>query len=202
MSQAKPFSQACENNQPFILEILAPLFTAGQRVLEVGSGTGQHAVHFAANLPELHWQCSDRRENLKGIQAWIDDAKLPNLAPPVALDARDVDWPQPPFDGIYSANTLHIMSWHEVELFFSHLRKSLKDDGLLCIYGPFNYQGKYTAASNASFDQWLKQRNPQSGIRDFEAINALAEKIGLHLHADHAMPANNRLLIWRSQGSE
>jgi len=198
MIQAKPFSQACENNQHYIFEKLAPLLAARKRVLEIGSGTGQHAVYFAANMPHIHWQCSDRRENLTGIQAWIDESALANLAPPVALDVREIDWPQPKFDAIYSANTLHIMSWHEVELFFSHLRKSLKDDGLLCIYGPFNYNGDYTSASNAGFDSWLKQRDGQSGIRDFEAVNALAEKMGLRLLADHAMPANNHLLIWQS----
>jgi cyclopropane fatty-acyl-phospholipid synthase-like methyltransferase len=201
MNEAKPFSQACENNQSFILDILSPLLSPDQRVLEVGSGTGQHAVYFAANMPAVQWQCSDRRENLDGINAWLNDAELDNLAPPLALDARDVDWPQPAFDAIYSANTLHIMSWHEVELLFTHLRKSLKETGLLCIYGPFKYHGEYTSPSNAGFDQWLKQRNPQSGIRDFEAVNTLAEKIGLALQADHAMPANNRLLVWQSQAA-
>jgi cyclopropane fatty-acyl-phospholipid synthase-like methyltransferase len=199
MNQAKPFSQACENNQPFILEKLAPLLSSGQRVLEVGSGTGQHAVYFSTNMPTVQWQCSDRRENLDGINAWLDEAKLDNLASPLVLDVRDVEWPQPAFDCIYSANTLHIMSWHEVELLFTHLRSSLKENGLLCVYGPFNYHGEYTSPSNASFDQWLKQRNPQSGIRDFEAVNSLAEKIGLVLQADHPMPANNRLLVWQSQ---
>jgi cyclopropane fatty-acyl-phospholipid synthase-like methyltransferase len=198
MSSNKPFSQACENNKHPILNKLAPLLQKQQQVLEIGSGTGQHAVYFASELSNIHWQCSDRQENLDGIGAWIADAKLDNLAPPICLDVHDLNWPTQHFDMIYSANTLHIMSWHEVTLFFRQLKNCLAKEGLLCVYGPFNYVGKFSSPSNAQFDQWLKQRDHQSGIRDFEAIDQLAQKIGLTLQADHKMPANNQLLIWQA----
>lgn len=192
----RPFSQACENNKAPILAVLERHFANITSVLEVGSGTGQHAVYFAEHMPHLCWQTSDRRENLEGIASWLQWAELENMPQPLALDVRD-DWPLDSVEGIFSANTLHIMSWPEVEIFFSQLQRVLKPEGLLCIYGPFNYGGAYTSDSNAQFDQWLKSRDPLSAIRDFEAVNELAKAAGLDLLEDNAMPANNRCLVWQ-----
>ena len=194
MSNAKPFSQACENNKQPILNHLKTVLQECQHVLEIGSGTGQHAVYFAANMPQLIWQCSDRAENILGIQRWLADTALPA---PLTLDVGDGNWPAQLYDAIFSANTLHIMSWSEVELFFQKVDAQLKSNALLCIYGPFKYSGEFTSPSNADFDLWLKRNNPLSGIRDFEAIRELAMHAGFQLVADHNMPANNQLLIWQ-----
>lgn len=194
MSNAKPFSQACENNKQPILNHLKTVLQECQHVLEIGSGTGQHAVYFAANMPQLIWQCSDRAENILGIQSWLADTALPA---PLTLDVGDGNWPAQLYDAIFSANTLHIMSWPEVELFFQKVDAQLKSNALLCIYGPFKYGGEFTSPSNADFDLWLKRNNPVSGIRDFEAIRELAMHAGFQLVADHNMPANNQLLIWQ-----
>ncbi len=172
-------------------------FATRRRVLEIGSGTGQHAVHFAAAMPWLQWQCSDVAVNLPGIRAWLDEAALPNTPPPLELDVRG-EWPRQEFDAVFSANALHIMGWAEVEAFFAGAGKVLATaDAVLAVYGPFNYRGAYTSDSNREFDAWLKTRDPRSGIRDFEAVDALARGIGLALAADMAMPANNRTLVWR-----
>jgi hypothetical protein len=266
MATDKPFSPASERNRDPILEVLRVEFGGRRRVLEIGSGTGQHAVHFAAAMPWLVWQCSDRAEYLPGIRAWLDEAALPNTPAPVELDVASAQWnllplppgkppplplagegwgegaldlgaslqeqdqerPHPafgrllpqagevdsradeepclldaqpfdarPFDAVFSANTLHIMGWREVEAFFAGLDTVLAEAATVVVYGPFNYGGDYTSASNREFDGWLKARDPHSGIRDFEAVDALARGIGLRLSADIAMPANNRCLVWR-----
>ena len=194
----KPFSPSSERNRDPILELLKQHFADRRRVLEVGSGTGQHAVYFAAAMPQLRWQCSDRTNYLPGIRQWLGEEALPNTPEPIALDAND-DWSQlsQRFDAVFTANTLHIMSWSEVQRVFAQLPLILQDDAKLAIYGPFNYGGQFTSASNADFDAGLKAEKPWRGIRDFEAVNALAEGIGFTLIADHAMPANNRCLIWQ-----
>lgn len=193
----KPFSQACENNKGPIAEHLTRLFESAEQVLEVGSGTGQHAVHFAEQLPQVQWHTSDLAENHPGINAWLDDYPGDNLARPLALNV-DSAWPALVVDGVFSANTLHIMAWQSVENFFAGLPRILKPGGLLVVYGPFNYNGQFTSESNARFQQWLVSVDPARGIRDFEAINSLAEGIGLRLLEDNAMPANNRLLVWQA----
>ncbi len=192
----KPFAPACERNREPILSVLRRWFADRRRVLEIGSGTGQHAAYFAAALPQLQWQASDREEHLPGIRQWLDEAALPNTPPPLALDVAQGPWPQACFDAAFSANTLHIMGWPEVEACFAGLGDVLADDAVLTVYGPFNYGGDYTSASNREFDAWLKARDPRSGIRDFEAVDALARGIGLTLAEDAAMPANNRCLVW------
>lgn len=192
----KPRSDACERNQGPILEVLRDHFADRRHVLEIGSGTGQHAVHFAAALPGLIWQTSDVAGNLPGIQAWIAESGLPNLPPPIALDVTG-PWPAARFDAAFTANTLHIMSWPEVRALFAGLAQVLAPDAALAVYGPFNYGGHFTSPSNAAFDHWLKQRSPHSGIRDFAAVDELARSIGLILAEDRAMPANNRTLLWR-----
>lgn len=192
----KPFSEACEQNKHPILAVLQQHFADRQTVLEIGSGTGQHAVFFAAHLPYLHWLTSEVPALHEGIRAWLDEAQLPNVDQPLALDVNQANWPVKQVDAVFSANTVHIMDWPSVENMFAGIGRVLQSHGILCLYGPFNYQGTYTSDSNARFDVWLKQRDPQSGIRDFDALNALARAHGMQLRADHAMPANNRTLVW------
>ena len=193
----KPFAPSCERNREPILEALRPALRDARSVLEIGSGTGQHAVHFAAAMPWLHWQTSEQAEHLPGIVQWLDEAALPNTSPPLALDVAAGPWPALQFDAVFTANTLHIMGWPQVQALFAGVARVLAQDGTLAVYGPFNYDGAYTSDSNAQFDAWLKARDRASAIRDFEAVDALARGIGLQLQHDHALPANNRLLVWR-----
>lgn len=193
----KPFAESCEQNKQVILDVLHETFTNSRHVLEIGSGTGQHAVFFSRHLTQLVWQCSDRRENLAGIKNWLDEAGLGNTPTAIELDVLDSHWPALTVDAVFSANAVHIMGWSAVESMFTGIDKVLEKNGLLCLYGPFNYRGTYSSESNARFDQWLKARNPQSGIRDFEALDQLAGDIGLRLIKDYEMPANNRILVWK-----
>ncbi len=195
----KPFSAACERNKEPILAILKDAFANSKKVLGLGSGTGQHAVYFAEHLPHLIWQPSDLAENCPGIQEWVRESPLNNVLLPLELDINWTEWPIGPVDAIFSANTLHIMSWPEVKKCFAGIGKVLESQGILCIYGPFNYHGAYTSKSNEDFDAWLKNRDPESGIRAFEAVDELACDQGLQLVKDHAMPANNRLLVWKKE---
>lgn len=192
----KPFAESCEQNKSPILEVLQKEFAGSRRVLEIGSGTGQHAVFFAQHLPHLQWQTSDVAENHPGINAWLSDAGLANVLPPLELDVNTPDWPQAVYDGVFSANTTHIMAWPEVEKMFAGIGKVLSTGGRFCLYGPFNFDGTYTAPSNARFDVWLHQRDPRSGIRDMEALDRLAEAAGLELETVHSMPADNFILVW------
>jgi SAM-dependent methyltransferase len=192
-----PFSDACERNKGPILEVLRTAFAGSTRVVEIGSGTGQHAVHFARHLPHLQWQPTDRAEHLPGLAARIAAEGPPNLASAVELHVLAEPWPAVRGDAVFSANTLHIMSWPAVEAFFAGLPRILDTGGVLAIYGPFKYGGRFTTDSNAAFDAMLRERDPESGLRDFEAVDALAEAAGLKLAADHSMPANNQLLVWR-----
>jgi cyclopropane fatty-acyl-phospholipid synthase-like methyltransferase len=195
----KPFSQACENNKQPILDILTTVFSEKKHVLEVGSGTGQHAIFFGQQLPHLTWQTSDLSINHQGINLWLDEAGSANVQRPIVIDL-DKKWAMPagnhPVDGLYTANTLHIISWPLVVKFFAGLQSNLTPDASVCIYGPFNYEGKFSSESNANFDLWLKERDVNSGIRDIETILLLANSAGLTLIDDHAMPANNRLLVF------
>ncbi|MFZ2168703.1 MAG: DUF938 domain-containing protein [Methylococcaceae bacterium] len=191
----KPFSQACENNKDPILQIIRTVFCQPTTVWEIGSGTGQHACYFARQLPHIEWQPSDRSENISGIRLWQEEAQLTNLKPPLTLDVTDILWPCNSIDAVFTANTLHIMSRDEVQIFFDRLADHLNPKALVCIYGPFNYNGTYTSDSNARFDQWLKSQNTLSGIKDFEDIMFLASSRDFEIVSDVAMPANNRLLV-------
>ena len=193
---ALPFSQACENNKAFILEVLLEVFADRREVLEIASGTGQHACHFAAGMPWLRWQPTELAENLRFLLPRCRAYAGANLLPPVALDVRDPAWPLAIPDAMFSANSLHIMAFAAVEQFFAALAEQAGPDVTLVFYGPFNYCGKYTSPSNARFDRWLAQQHPDSAIRDFEAVDRLAAQAGFALRADHDMPANNRLLVW------
>jgi len=195
----KPFSEASEQNREPILAILREAFAQATQVLEIGSGTGQHAVHFAQHLPHLIWQTSDLTMHHSGIQAWLDEAALLNTRPPIALDVNQTPWPVAPVDGVFTANTLHIISWPEVACLLAGVGQVLRPDGVLCIYGPFNYEGAFTSESNARFDLWLKARDPLSGVRDFEAVCEVAKKHGMALQQDHPMPVNNRTLVFQKQ---
>ena len=199
---SKPFSPACERNREPILGVLCLAFAGCRDALEIGSGTGRHAVHFAAHMPWLRWQSSDRAENLPGVRAWLDEAALPNTPPPLQLDVAADEWPAGPFDAIFSANTLNIMSWDEVERLFVGLGRCAAADAVLAIYGPFNVDGRFTSESNAAFDASLRAAAPHRGIRDRAAVAALAAAQGFALVADEAMPANNRCLVWVRGGSE
>jgi len=192
----KPDAPSCSRNREPILGVLRRHFTDRQRVLEIGSGTGQHAVFFAAGLPHLIWQASDRTENLPGIRAWCEEAQLPNLPEPIEFDVNGA-WPVQRYDAVFTANTLHILSWREVETLFDGLPQVLEPGAILAAYGPFNREGRFTSPGNADFDVWLKARGAHQGIRDFEAVDALARAIGLRLIEDCALPANNCCLLWR-----
>jgi len=193
----KPFSESSAENREPILSVLREVFANCSEVLEIGSGTGQHAVYFGAELSHLSWQTADLPQHHAGIRMWLNEAALPNVLAPIALDVNRSDWLERRYDAVFSANTLHIVSWPEVEKLFAGVGTVLQPGGVLAIYGPFNYNGQFTSPSNARFDQWLKDRDPASGVRDFEAVDALAREQNLILERDIAMPVNNRTLVWR-----
>jgi len=191
------FSQAAENNKSHIGDLLVGTFAPCRHVLEIASGTGQHAVHMGIVLPDTIWQTSDLIENHSTIIARLEREAGENVRMPLELDVAQDPWPVDKVDGIFAANAVHIMSWQHVEQLFFGAGQVLSNKGILALYGPYKYDGKFTTESNARFEQWLKDRDPESGIRDFEAVDALAKDAGLSLVADHAMPANNQLLIWQ-----
>jgi len=195
----KPFAESCAQNQEVILKQLQILCTKPATVLEIGSGTGQHAVFLAKHLAHLNWHTSDRIENHSGIKQWLDESQLKNVHYPFELDVRHSNWPELSIDIIFTANTVHIMSQSEVKFLFKGVGDKLSSNGLFIIYGPFNYNGEYTSASNAQFDIWLKQQNPNSCIKDFDFLNSLANQSALECINDIEMPANNRILCWKKQ---
>ena len=195
----KPYAASCDQNREPILRVLQSLLTEPARLLEIGSGTGQHAVYFALRLPHLTWVTSDRHDYHRGIGLWLDEAALPNIEGPLSLDVTEARWPDAPFDAVFSANTIHIMRWRAVEALFRGAGRILCPGGLFMIYGPFNYGNKYTSESNARFDQWLHAQDPASGIRNFEELQRLAGDGGMELHRDVEMPANNRILCWQKR---
>lgn len=196
-----PFSAACERNKGPIVDLLRSAFADARAALEIGSGTGQHVVHFASELPAIAWQPSDRKEWLDGLGERIRAEALPNVRAPIELDVTMSRWNVPEIDAVYTANSLHIMPWPHVEAFFRGVGRILPEGGVLAVYGPFRYYGEYTSESNDAFDQQLRSRNTGSGIRDFEAVHALARTQGLELVADHRMPAHNQLIVWRRPGT-
>ena len=200
MHAALPFSQACENNKAPILTVLQQAFATCTGVLEIGSGTGQHAVHFAQHLTQLTWQATDQPAYLPALAERLRLADLANLPQPLALDIRHHAAPGMVYDGLFTANTLHIMPWPVVELFFSRVKELTQAQAILCIYGPFNYSGQFSSASNQAFDTSLKSRDAAMGIRDIEQVQTLALQQGFSLLQDIAMPANNRLLWLKKTG--
>jgi cyclopropane fatty-acyl-phospholipid synthase-like methyltransferase len=198
----KSRSEACERNREPILRVLQQWLTEPGEVLEIGAGTGQHAVYFAERMPHLQWLATDREENHASIRAWIEDSGLGNLRGPVALDVTDESWPVVSVDYVFSANTAHIMGWPEVEAMFAGVGRVLRPGGRFCLYGPFNANGEFTSDSNRVFDAMLRARDPRMGIRDDRALIDLGRAHGLSLLADHAMPANNRTLVWAKQEAD
>lgn len=197
MSKQKPYSESCEQNKVPILGVIAPLFSTLFNVLEIGSGSGQHAVYFAGKMPHLRWFTSDCQPYLEGINLWIAAAALNNLEPPFELDVSSSRWPELEVDAIFTANTVHIMHPQDVVNLVAGAGRTLKNNGSLIIYGPFNYNGNYTSASNESFDQWLKGRDRLSGIKHFEQVESLAKEHGMQLVTDYEMPVNNRILHFK-----
>ncbi|EPJ44236.1 MAG: hypothetical protein OFPII_36830 [Osedax symbiont Rs1] len=196
------YSESCQRNQQPIFDQLQPWLEKSSSVLEVGSGSGQHAIYFSQRVPHLSWQCSDREMWLAdlaiNLQEAHSDSALVNLPAPIKLDVNG-QWPVQKFDLIYTANSLHIMGWESVQALFRQLDNHLNSAGVLCCYGPFKYQGEFTSASNANFDDWLKQRDSESGVREFAALHRLAQSQNLQLISDTPMPANNQLLVWQKR---
>jgi SAM-dependent methyltransferase len=184
----KPFAEACERNREPILAVLKRIFRERRAILEIGSGTGQHAAYFAPELPHLTWQASDLAGPLPGIRMWGVE--------PIELDV-DKPWPPVKADAVFSSNTAHILSWAQVERMFEGVGRLLPAGGLFALYGPFHYGGRPTSESNARFDAMLRARDPASGVRNFEEVQMLARRCGLSLLEDNAMPANNRLLVFK-----
>jgi len=194
----KPFAPACEENKGPILEVIAPRLRDALSLLEIGSCTGQHAVHFAPAMPHLTWQCSDVADYLPGMHLWLDEAPASNLPEPIELDV-DGPWPKGPFDAVFSANTAHIMSLEQVRRMFLGVGRLLPAGDPFLLYGPFSNGGHHTSPSNAAFDRSLRLRDPVSGVRDLDELKAFADEAGLTLNEDIAMPVNNRTLVWRKQ---
>lgn len=195
-----PFSQACENNKAPIAKALREVFEDRHQVLEIGSGTGQHALYFNEQLPHLHWQCSDESIDGRGLIERIEHCNSPRLPLPLVLDVyQNTPWPEN-CDAIFSANTLHIMHWDGVIRLWEGIANTLPNGGKVAIYGPFNYGGMYTSKSNRRFHASLKSADPGRGIRDFSDVNKLAFDKDFLLFADITMPANNRLVVWQHKG--
>mgnify|MGYP000302934701 CR=1 FL=1 len=194
---SKPISQPCLRNQEPIYQALKDYFKDAGNVLELACGTAQHAVYFAQRLPHLNWQPSDVGPAIEGARLWIDEACLDNLKPVLMLNIEDDHWSNIPFDYIYSANLVHFISMESVNSMFSGIKKHLKRQGFLALYGPYNQNG-YTSEGNVRLDEWLKADiNSKAGIKELDEVIQLAKHYGLQLEADHAMPANNHLLIFR-----
>ena len=197
----KPDAPATRRNRDAILAVLADEFRNARSVLEIGSGTGQHAVYFATALPNLYWQTSDRRMNHAAINAWIASADLGNLAPPLDLDVLQTTEPDGVYDSAFSANTAHIMSLAAVERMFELVGRILPAAGLFCLYGPFNVDGEFTSESNERFDRSLRSQDPDMGIRDLSELDQPAARCELVQVRRYAMPANNLLVVWQKQGA-
>lgn len=198
--EAKPFSQACENNKRAILQALKKAFANVHNVLEIGSGTGQHAVHFAPNLAHLQWHCSDVEDYHLAINQWIDEFPSENLHRPFTFKLARDTWPgvspntAQPFDAIYTANTAHIMLEHEIKLLMQQVASHLLEGGVFCQYGPFIVDGKFTSESNKEFHEKLIA-NGRGGYRDIDELASWAPQLTLSEKLD--MPANNMMLVWR-----
>ena len=193
----KQFAPACERNKDYILAVLRDILPVSGLVLEIGSGSGQHAAYFAPQFPDLLWQPTDMADNLPSIAAWCQESDTSNIRPPLALDLAQEPWPVSEAQAVLCINTIHIVSWELVQRLFKGVARVLQPGGIFYAYGPYRYSDQAMAPSNVDFDAWLKARDPASGIRDFEAVDALAEDAGLTLMGDRAMPANNRSLWWR-----
>jgi cyclopropane fatty-acyl-phospholipid synthase-like methyltransferase len=193
----KPYSPACDRNKDPILNVLKDVITDDdRRLLEIGSGTGQHAVHMAPHFPRLEWYPTDLSKNLKGMSLWFDEFKIASIQKPTRMEVGKDELPKLKFDIIFTANTFHIMHWKEVKSLIKQFGGRLREGARVVIYGPFKYGGEFTSASNEEFDRELKAEDPSSGIRSFEDVNNAMEKNGFELTMDVEMPANNRVLVY------
>jgi hypothetical protein len=177
--------------------VIGDYFSGAEKILEIGSGTGQHAVYFADKLPHLYWQTTDQQQYHEGINLWLDEYPKHNIGRPLILDVTQSDWGVESTNGVYSANTCHIMSWQMVQKMFAGVGQILLSDGYFCLYGPFNYHGNYSSDSNQSFDHWLRERDPESGLREFDELEALAASHGMYFIKRYDLPANNNILVWQ-----
>ena len=194
----KAYSDSCERNRQPILDVLVAEFSEITKVLEIGSGTGQHAAFFAPRLRQLVWQTSDLAENHADIRSWIGEVEEVNLPEPLELDVSSENWPDMDADAVFSANTAHIMNWDMVCAMMAGVGRQLASlyGGRFCLYGPFNEKGEFTSASNRQFDAWLKKRDPSMGLRDLDEMERIAGEARLAMCRRHRMPTNNLLLVF------
>jgi SAM-dependent methyltransferase len=197
MTGALPFAPASERNKRPILDRLLDILPARGRLLEIGAGTGQHAVFFAPRFPGLQWVTSDRPEVIEGLRLRVEREGPADMPRPLVLDVETGPWPDGLFQAAYSANTAHIMPWRCVEAMFTGVGRCLADGGCFCLYGPFNKAGAFTAPSNEAFHRSLREQDPAMGLRDLAEIEALALRAGLVAEQRLATPANNFLLVFR-----
>ena len=198
MSSDKPYSPAAERNREAILDALRQTFTPDEHVFEIGSGTGQHACHISRAMPGIRWQPSDLAEKLPGIRQWIAEEGAANLLEPVEFDLSNCDNHSHTATACYTANTLHIVSWLQVQNLFKASALILRNGGPLCIYGPFMVDRKHTSDGNRDFDRQLKAEDRNRGIRDVADLDKLASNAGFSEVRVTDMPANNKLLVWNS----
>jgi cyclopropane fatty-acyl-phospholipid synthase-like methyltransferase len=193
---AGPFAEAAARNAAPILGVLRHELRGCSTLFEIGSGTGQHAVTFAAALPDLQWQTSDLEQSHAGIRAWIEEAGLDNVLAPIGFDVLSAEAPDTRYDAVYSANTAHIMSYAAVCRMFELVGAMLSGQGVFCLYGPFSRGGVFSTPSNEAFDASLRARNAAMGVRDLDDLESLADQNGLKLARIYSMPANNLLTVW------
>ena len=190
------YSKAAENNRAPIAHVMGKHLPPDASVLEIGSGAGQHALHMSHTFPGITWLPSEREAVVPILRANLALCGSKNIQPPLVLDLADFAWSGDQVDTVYAANVMHIVSESLGERLVQLAADALEPSGLLMLYGPYKYNGQFTTKSNATFDQWLKDRDPASGVRDFEAVVATAQCTGLTLAHDYAMPANNQMLIF------
>jgi cyclopropane fatty-acyl-phospholipid synthase-like methyltransferase len=196
MDDSLPFSEACERNKEPILGALSELLPARGHLLEIGSGTGQHAVFIAPHFPRLSWQTTEQPGFIAGLTARVRAEAAVNVLPPLVLDVNGL-WPDHHYDAVFSSNTAHIMGWSEVIRMFSGVGERLRPGGAFCLYGPFNVDGGFTSQSNEDFDRQLREQNPEMGLRDVGSLDSLGRRHHLVLEDQLLLPANNRILVFR-----
>lgn len=196
MLPEKPYALSCDKNSEPILQVLKPYLKNISSLLEIGAGTGQHAVYMAPHFKNMTWTLSDLEDRHEGISLWLKDFPRANVRGPIEYEAGQTDWPSGDFDAVFTANTLHIMSWQQCLNLFDDLMK-LPQGAYAFIYGAFNYNGEFTSESNKKFNDWLESKFPAGGIRDFEKVESELKDRNFILIEDHEMPANNRLLTFQ-----
>jgi len=195
---ARRDAPATGRNREPILAVLREVLPERGVVLEIASGTGQHAVYFARHFPGLTWQPSDGDpDSLASIAAWRAHSEVTNVAAPVVLDAAAAEWPVERVDAIFNANMIHISPWESCVGLMRGAGRVLAPGGRLVMYGPYKLDGEHTAPSNASFEQWLQARDPAWGVRDLDDVRGEAERAGLTFERRVEMPANNQIVVFR-----